>query len=124
MATSRALTRLWASPQCISNGNLTGIQSGQASSGAAVVRTVCSPDIMLTKNGTSDVSIPDLPAFKTWTKDGRLGDVRTIKLREPLWVQRNSSRAGSNHLTTVFVAPYPGMISVTTGVVVLSPLIN
>ncbi|KAL9611669.1 MAG: hypothetical protein Q9167_003698 [Letrouitia subvulpina] len=124
VATSRALTHLWASPQWIAKGNLTGIQSGQASSGAAIVRTVCSPDIMLTKNGTSEVSIPDLPAFETWTKDGRLGDVRTIKLRAPLWVQMNSSRAGNNHLTTVFVAPDPGMISVTTGVVVLGPLTN
>ena len=122
VATSSALTRLWSSPQWIAKGNLTGIQSGQASSDAAVVRTVCSPHIILTKNGTSEVSIPDLPAYKTWTKDGRLGNERTIKLRESLWVLANSSRAGNNHLTTVFVAPDPGMISVTTGVVVLGPL--
>ena len=124
VATSHALTRLWADPQWVAKGNATGIQSGQASSDAAVVRTVCSPNIMLTRNGTSEVSLPVLPAFETWTKDGRPGDERTIKLREPLWVQRNSSRVGNDYLTTVFVAPDPEMTSVTTGVVVLGPLTN
>ena len=122
VATSHALTRLWSGPQWAAGGNPSGIQSGEASSDAAVVRTVCSPDIMMTRNGTSEVSLPVLPAFETWTKGGRRGDERTIKLREPLWVQRNSSRAGNNYLTTVFVAPDPDMTSVTTGVVVLGPL--
>ena len=124
VATSRALTRLWLDPRWMAKGNLTGFQSGQAISGAAVVRTVCSPNIMLTRNGTSEVSLPDLPAFDTWTKDDKLGNVRTIKLREPLWVQRNNSPAGNNYLTTIFVAPHPAMISVTTGVIVLGPLTN
>ncbi|KAL8831134.1 MAG: hypothetical protein Q9191_001028 [Dirinaria sp. TL-2023a] len=122
VATSRALTRLWKDPHWAAKGNPTGTPSGQTSSGAAVVRTVCSPHIMLTRNGTSEVSLPDLPAFETWTKDGRPGDVRTIKLRKPLWVQMNSTRAGNDYLTTVFVAPDPDMVSVTTGVVVLGPL--
>ena len=122
VATSNALTRLWVDPQWVAKGNSTGIQSGQASAGAAVVRTVCSPDIKNTRSGTSEVSLPDLPAFETWAKDDRLGDERTIKLREPLWVQNKSTRAGNHHLTTVFVAPNPEMASVTTGVVVLGPL--
>ena len=124
VATSRALTRLWSGPEWAAKGNPTGIQSGQARSGAAVVRTVCSPDIVLTRNGTSEVALPDLPAFGTWTKEGRPGDVRTIKLREPLWVERNSSRAGKENFTTVFVTPDPEMVSVTAGVVVLGPLTN
>ena len=123
-ATSLALTRLWGDPRWLAKGNPTGIQSGQTSSGAAVVRTVCSPDIILTRNGTSEVHLPDLLAFETWSKDGRPGDERTIKLREPLWVQRNTSRAGNDHFTTVFVAPDQAMASVTTGVVVLGPLTN
>ena len=123
-ATSLALTRLWGDPKWLAQGNPTGIQSGQTSSGAAVVRTVCSPDIMLTRNGTSEVSLPYLPAFETWSKDGRPGDERTVKLRELLWVQSNISRSGNDHLTTVFVAPDQAMASVTTGVVVLGPLTN
>lgn len=122
VATSRALTRLWSGPQWVTKGNTTGIQSGQANSGAAVVRTVCSPDITFTRNATSEVSLPDLPAFETWTKDGRLGEVRTIKLREPLWGLENSSRVGNDYLTTFFVATDPVMISVTTGMIILGPL--
>ena len=124
VATSRAITRLGVDPQWVTKGNATGIQSGQASSDAAVVRTVCSPNIMSTRNGTSEVALPILPAFETWTKDGKPGDERTINLREPLWVQRNGSRVENDHLTTVFVAPDPDMTSVTTGVVVLGPLTN
>ena len=123
-ATSLALTRLWSDPKWLAQGNPTGIQSGQTNSGAAVVRTVCSPDIILTRNGTSEVSLPDLPAFETWSNDGRRGDERTVKLRELLWVQRNTSRSGNDHLTTVFVAPDQAMASVTTGLVVLGPLTN
>ena len=122
VATSHALTRLWADPQWVAKGNSTGIQSAQARSDAAVVRTVCSPDIVLTRNDTSEVSLPDLQAFETWTKDGKLGNERTIKLREPLWVQRNGSRAENDYLTTVFITPDPDMSSVTTGVAVLGPL--
>ena len=123
-ATSLALTRLWGDPRWVAKGNPTGIQSGQTTSGAAVVRTVCSPDIKLTRNGTSEVCLPDLPAFDTWSKDGRLGSGRTIKLREPLWIQSNTSRAENHHLDTVFVVPDQEMASVTTGVVVLGPLTN
>ena len=122
VATSRVLTRLWDGPQWDAKGNQTGTQSGQSSSGAAVVRTVCSPKIIRTRNGTSEVALPDLPAFETWMKDGRPGELRTIRLREPLWVQRTKSRAGNEHLTTLFVAPDPEMTSVTTGVVVLGPI--
>ena len=124
VATSHALSRLWSDPQWATPRNMTGIQSGQALSGAAVVRTVCSPDVLLTTNGTSEVFFPDLPAFDTWTKAGRPGAIRSVKLREPLWVETNGSRAGNDYLTTMFVAPDPAMTSVTTGVVVLGPLTN
>ena len=59
-----------------------------------------------------------------WTKDGRPGHERTIKLRKLLWVQKNRSRAENDHLTTIFVAPHQTMTSVTTGVIVLGPLTN
>ena len=121
VATSGALTRLWEDPKWVVK-DPSGTQSGQTISSAAVVRTVCSPDIILTRNGTSQVSLPDLQAYGTWTKDGRPGDLRTIKLHEPLW--KNSSRAGNDNLTTLFVTPDPEMTSVTTGVVILGPLTN
>ena len=123
-ATSRALTRLWGSPQWVAEGDVTGTESGQANAEAAVVRTVCSADVVMTTNRTSEVSLPDLPAFATWTENGNSGDLRSIKLHEPLWVQANDTGAGRNYLTTVFVTPDPDMTSVTTGVVILGPLKN
>ena len=106
----------------MAKGTLSGTQPGQASSRVSVVRTVCSQDIVLTRNGTSEVSLPDLPAFGTWSTGDRPGPVVPIKMREPLWEQRNESLTGNDHLTTVFVTPDPKMTSVTTGVVVLGPL--
>ncbi|KAL6714558.1 hypothetical protein ACLMJK_007983 [Lecanora helva] len=123
-ATSRVLTRLWDGPQWTAPGGSSGKQSGQVDAGAAVVRTVCSPNVTLTRSGTSEVFLPDLRPFQKWMIDDEPGPALRVKTTKPLWKQRDKSRAGNEHLTTRFVTPDPNMTSVTTGVVILGPIMD
>lgn len=124
VATSKVLTDLWSDPHWQTGRNKsTGLLSGETTSKAAVVRTVCSPDIQNTRNDTYEVMLPVLPEYNIWSQinDGK-GDSRRIRLSHSLWSNSNASLINSPYLTTVFVQPDLDMAAVTTGVIVVGSL--
>ncbi|KAL9620479.1 MAG: hypothetical protein Q9160_004948, partial [Pyrenula sp. 1 TL-2023] len=120
-ATSQVLTRVWSDPHWeTGKRKLTGTLSGQAVSEAAVVRTVCSPEIQNTSNDTHTVKLPVLSEYEVWSHGNESeGESRSVQLPRSLWTNSNASLINTPYVTTAFIQLDLDMAAVTTGVLIV-----